>query len=151
MWAFQFRRIAALGSLGVIAIGIACNGNDVQATPTQIVPVDPTPTEAASSEATPTQATSQPTATSTAPDASEVVRVSIAQFAFSPATLTVDPGTRVEWTNQDDVPHTATLNDVFDTDNITTGDSGSHVFDTPGTFDYICALHPDMTGTVIVR
>lgn len=151
MWAFQFRHIAALGSLGVIALGIACTSNDVQATPTEMVPIDPTPTETAPAQNTPTQTMSQPTATSTAADAPASIRVSIAQFAFSPATLTVDPGTRVEWVNQDDVPHTATLNDVFDTDIITGGGNGSHVFEASGTFEYVCALHPDMTGTVVVR
>jgi len=76
--------------------------------------------------------------------------VTIAGFAFSPQTITIDVGDSVTWTNNDDVDHTATGSD-FDTSTITSGGGTAKVtFDTAGTFAYACAIHPSMTGTVVV-
>jgi plastocyanin len=78
--------------------------------------------------------------------------VTIAGFAFSPATVTVSVGDTVTWTNNDGVAHTATANNgAFDTDNIAGGDSDSVTFDSAGTFAYHCEIHPAMTGTVVVE
>ena len=85
------------------------------------------------------------------PAAGATAEVTIADFAFDPAELRVAAGTTVTWTNRDSVPHTATADDgSFDTGAIDGGASASHTFDAPGTFAYICAFHPNMTGTVIV-
>ena len=76
--------------------------------------------------------------------------VTIAGFAFSPQTITIDVGDSVTWTNNDDVDHTAT-GSGFDTSTITSGGGTATVtFDTAGTFAYACAIHPSMTGTVVV-
>jgi hypothetical protein len=65
--------------------------------------------------------------------------------------VTVHVGDTITWTNQDVAPHTATASDgSFDTGNISQGKSGSHTFDTAGTFAYICSIHPSMKGTVTV-
>jgi plastocyanin len=81
-------------------------------------------------------------------------RVMIDNFAFSPRTLTVATGTKVTWVNHDDVPHTATSTArlrVFDSRTLDTDDQFAHVFTTPGTYPYFCAVHPHMTGTIIVK
>jgi plastocyanin len=86
--------------------------------------------------------------------AAEGTRVVIDNFAFSPRTLTVAPGARVTWVNRDDVPHTATSSArprAFDSGALDTDDAFSFVFTAPGTYDYFCALHPHMTGKVIVK
>ena len=78
---------------------------------------------------------------------------SIDNFTFSPATLTVPAGTKVTWTNHDDIPHTVTsaaTPPLFNSHALDTGDSFSFVFDTPGRYGYFCALHPHMQGTVVV-
>ena len=76
--------------------------------------------------------------------------VTIAGFAFSPQTITIDVGDSVTWTNNDDVDHTAT-GSGFDTSTITSGGGTATVtFDTAGTFAYACTIHPSMTGTVVV-
>jgi LPXTG-motif cell wall-anchored protein len=75
--------------------------------------------------------------------------VAIENFAFSPATVNVDVGDTVTWTNGDSAPHTAT-GDGFDTGNLDEGESGSATFSTAGSFSYICSLHPQMKGTVVV-
>jgi plastocyanin len=76
----------------------------------------------------------------------------IANFSFEPATLTVKAGTTVTWVNRDDEPHTATANDKrFNSKTLDTGDRFSQKFDAPGVYNYYCALHPHMTGKIIVK
>jgi len=78
--------------------------------------------------------------------------VTIAGFAFDPATVTIQVGDSVTWTNEDSAPHTATAGDgSFDTGQLATGDSETVTFDTAGTFAYICSIHPQMTGSVVVE
>jgi plastocyanin len=79
--------------------------------------------------------------------------VAVADFSFTPASITVNVGDTVTWTNSGpDEPHTATANDgSFDTGDIPVGSSASHTFDQAGTFAYVCSIHPDqMSGTVTV-
>jgi LPXTG-motif cell wall-anchored protein len=78
--------------------------------------------------------------------------VTIKDFDFSPATITVDVGDTVTWTNAGPSAHTATANDgSFDTGLLSKGQSGSETFSTPGTIAYICTPHPFMKGTVVVK
>ena len=78
--------------------------------------------------------------------------VTIAGFAFAPATVTIQVGDSVTWTNEDSAPHTATAGDgSFDTGQLANGDSDTVTFDTAGTFDYVCSIHPQMTGSVVVE
>jgi plastocyanin len=85
-------------------------------------------------------------------DAQTTHAVTIQNFAFSPASLTINVGDTVTWTNMDSATHTATATDgSFDTGNIAQGESGSITFDTAGTFNYICSIHPNMTGTIVVQ
>jgi plastocyanin len=81
-------------------------------------------------------------------------RVVIDNFAFNPTTLTVAAGTRVSWVNRDDVPHTATSTAkprLFDSGALDTDAQFSHVFTTPGTYPYFCAVHPRMAGQIVVK
>lgn len=77
--------------------------------------------------------------------------VTIAGFAFSPKTVTVNVGDTVTWTNNDTVTHTATSAGNFDTGSIGGGASKSVTFQTAGTFAYVCSIHASMSGTVVVR
>lgn len=79
--------------------------------------------------------------------------VTINNYTFMPATLTVHPGDTVTWTNQDSIPHTATALDgkTFDSGAIDPGSSWSFVFTKAGDYTYRCAIHPDMRGTVTVK
>jgi plastocyanin len=77
--------------------------------------------------------------------------VTIENFVYSPATVTVDEGDTVSWTNRDSAPHTATgSGGTFNTGTLDEGQSGSATFPKAGSFAYICALHPNMKGTVVV-
>ena len=78
--------------------------------------------------------------------------VTIAGFAFDPATVTIQVGDTVTWTNEASVAHTATAGDgSFDTGNIGPGTTATVTFDTAGTFAYHCSIHRTMTATVVVE
>ena len=80
--------------------------------------------------------------------------VEVANFAFTPSSLTVKAGTTVTWHfDQPSAPH-----NVVDLANPPVFNSGtpkgtgtySFTFTTPGTYNYVCQVHPNMHGTVIV-
>jgi plastocyanin len=79
-------------------------------------------------------------------------KVTITNFAFMPAKITVKAGTTVTWTNLDEEPHTV----VDGADGIKSpvlgnqGSTYSHVFAAPGTYGYNCSIHPFMHGVVVV-
>ena len=79
-------------------------------------------------------------------------RISIANFAFAPATLSVGAGETVTWTNDDGAPHGLAYKDGAQGVNpLLPGASFSRTFDKPGIYDYICSVHPYMSGRVVVR
>jgi amicyanin len=79
--------------------------------------------------------------------------VNIKDFKFNPDTLTVSKGTKVTWTNNDNVQHTVTFNSgpYQSSGNLNQGDTFSVTFDQTGTFDYYCTIHPYMTAKIIVQ
>jgi len=78
--------------------------------------------------------------------------VHIANFTFSPPTITVRPGTTVTWTNDDDIPHTVVAtNGAFRSKVLDSGEHFSFTFANAGEFHYFCSIHPHMTGVVIVK
>lgn len=74
--------------------------------------------------------------------------VSITDFAFSPATINVEKGTKVVWTNNDTVPHTVTSSS-FTSGTLNPGETYSYTFTEDGTFNYSCNFHPQMKGKVV--
>jgi plastocyanin len=80
----------------------------------------------------------------------------MANTTFQPQQITVRVGTTITWTNQDSVAHTVTAGSrdtptgLFDPGEIAAGGPFSFTFTEPGTYEYHCALHPGMDGTVIV-
>ena len=79
-------------------------------------------------------------------------KVSIANFEFTPAEITIAPGESVTWTNDDGAPHGLAYHDgAKGTDLMLPGATFSRRFDQPGTYDYNCAVHPYMIGRVVVR
>jgi plastocyanin len=64
----------------------------------------------------------------------------------------VKVGSTVRWVNQDSVPHRIVFADKsISSVLLAASQSASQKFDQPGVFDYICSIHPDMQGTVIVE
>jgi plastocyanin len=99
-------------------------------------------------------ATTPATSGSESAPSGEAVRsekVEIVEFAYDPDPTTIQAGGKVTWINRDSAPHTATADDgSFDTGTIEQGKLKSESFKRPGTYTYICTIHPDMQGTVEV-
>ena len=88
----------------------------------------------------------------TEPAAAKSAEIVIQNFHFLPPTLTVAAGTAVTWSNHDEEPHNVVSPErAFRSKAIDGGESFTFVFDKPGTYKYICAVHPHMQGTVIVQ
>ena len=85
--------------------------------------------------------------------AGQEVPVDIRDFAFSPNPVEIAAGDTVTWTNQDQVPHTATAEDrdVLQSGTISPGSSFSQTFEQTGEFPFFCEFHPNMTGTIVVQ
>src|SRR5882757_7517989 len=77
--------------------------------------------------------------------------IAIQNFAFSPATVPIKAGTTITWTNRDQDAHTVTATKrSFHSATLNTGDTFRHTFTTPGTYEYLCTIHPFMTATIVV-
>ena len=77
------------------------------------------------------------------------VEVAIADFAFSPATLTVEPGTTVVWVNKDGQRHSVKFADQV-SPNFGKGGTFKRSFDSAGEFTYKCGRHDNMIGKIVV-
>jgi plastocyanin len=77
--------------------------------------------------------------------------VTISGFAFKPASISVKAGTTVVWVNDDSAPHiVADKAGKFRSKTLNKGEKFSQTFAQAGTVNYSCAIHPSMTGTVVV-
>lgn len=130
-------------------------------------PTDVPPTETATPEPTdvpPTEtATPEPTQTPTEPPtetpmaASNEARVTMQNRTFVPGQVSIAPGTTVIWTNEDGFPHTVISGTrdnptgLFASGNVAGGASFSFTFSEPGVYEYFCAIHPGMRGTITVQ
>jgi plastocyanin len=83
--------------------------------------------------------------------AGQEAMVVIDNFVFTPATLTINAGTKVVFRNHDDSPHNV-VDDKgdFRSNALDTDETFARVFDKPGEFVYFCGLHPRMKGKIIV-
>ncbi|HSW98893.1 MAG TPA: cupredoxin family copper-binding protein [Candidatus Saccharimonadales bacterium] len=91
-------------------------------------------------------------ASSSTPTAADAV--SIQNFAFGPANITVKVGDTVTWTNKDSTAHTVTADtassDAPASGDVAPGSTYSFTFKRAGTYIYHCAIHPSMQGSVTV-
>lgn len=87
-----------------------------------------------------------------AAQAEPTATVTIKNFDYAPMALTVNAGTTVTWKNLDGEPHTVTSVDgAFRSPALDEGDSFSFTFAKPGTYRYVCSIHPQMMATVTVK
>jgi plastocyanin len=78
--------------------------------------------------------------------------ISIRDFSFAPTSTTVAVGTTVRWKNLDGEPHTVrSVDSGFRSDPLDQNDSFAFKFDKPGTYRYVCSIHPQMVGTIVVK
>jgi plastocyanin len=81
-----------------------------------------------------------------------VATVSMDRNTFIPGEITVAPGTTVTWVNNEAMPHTVVSpNQGFRSKTLVKDAKFSFTFTTPGDYDYLCSIHPNMKGKVIVK
>ena len=130
MLSFRLAVIAA-----TLVFAVACGGYSA--------PTAPSPTAQS-----PTPTPSDPSSSVTIPVGAEFLGTK----AFMPAELTVDAGTTVTWVNTDSTTHTSTSDAAgWNSGNVAPGGRFSFPFQNTGTFQYHCAIHPGMVGTIVVR
>jgi plastocyanin len=79
-------------------------------------------------------------------------QIHIQNFRFDPPTLEIPAGATVTWVNQDEEVHTVTSSQgLFSSPGLDGDQQFSYRFEKPGTYEYRCALHPQMKGTIVVR
>ena len=144
--------IIAVGAVGGIGVALAAgsSGGAAMRSHTSVAPRPATPPTTAPAPATTTPAPTRVTAAG--PAVTAPVAVSIVNFKFTPAAVTVTAGTTVTWTNKDAIGHTVNFHasGINSPSILNQGDRFSHTFTTPGTYAYICDIHPFMHGTVVV-
>jgi plastocyanin len=79
-------------------------------------------------------------------------RIVVNDFMFQPTTLTIKAGSTVTWVNMDDEPHTVvSATGLFRSGALDTKDTFAFRFEKPGTYLFVCSIHPRMTGTIVVQ
>jgi LPXTG-motif cell wall-anchored protein len=166
------RQLVLLGSVYALVCALVLPGSilaqeNQAAAPATTTPAEPTPAEPAPAEPPPAaepapsppepQVLADETAEEAAPPAPKAIAaasggVTIADFSFSPASLTINQGDTVTWVNNGPTPHSATANNgSFNTGILRAGQSASHTFSQAGTFSYYCQPHPNMKATIVVQ
>ena len=88
----------------------------------------------------------------TTASAGSVATVSMDHNTFIPSEITVVPGTTVTWVNKEAMPHTVVDTDKGFRSKILAKDASfSFTFATAGDYNYLCSIHPNMKGKVIVK
>ncbi len=83
----------------------------------------------------------------------KIIRVNIANMAFSPQVIAVSAGDTVQWVNTDTVAHTVTSDGslLWDSGTIKPGASYERQFKFAGSYPYHCGIHSTMKGTVVIH
>jgi len=153
------RLLVGAGATVVAALLSACSSSKGGGTSTSPSPAPATtapstgaPSTAASASASAARSSS-PSAAPSASTSAASAAVTIKDFAFNPASLTVAPGAKITVTNQDSASHTLTSSSGggFDTGTLATGKSATITAPVqPGSYPFVCRIHPSMKGTLVV-
>lgn len=140
-----FLALTALGAIG-------CGGSDSSTSAPTTSESDAT--SEGESDATTTSESGDDSGGNAAAPSGDAVRsaeVEIEDFSYRPDPVTIEEGGKVIWKNRDSAPHTATATGgSFDTGTIEEDKIKSETFKEPGTYEYVCSIHPQMHGTVEV-
>jgi len=84
---------------------------------------------------------------------SKTIEISIMDYSFNLAELTINVGDTVIWTNKDSVKHTVTSDsgDELGSELLSKDKSYSHTFNSKGEFGYHCTPHSYMKGKIVVK
>jgi plastocyanin len=144
----MFRLLSIGGVCLTVALIAACGGdsNDNSAAGTGS---SSTPAPAPAATGTTTAPAQTPASSSSGSGKS--ITVHMKDFAFAPARVDAKVGETVKWINDDDAPHNATAaTGDLKTKTFSKGGSDSYTLDEVGTIKYICTVHPNMHGTIVV-
>jgi plastocyanin len=146
---------AVAGELALVVVAAGIVGSAVWAHTTTSASSAPTTSQPASAAAPSSSAAPAGAAPATTPApgaATAAQAISIKDFSFEPPSVSIKVGGSVTWTNADDTAHSIESDShTFDSpDSIDTGKSFTHTFASAGTFTYICGIHPQMKGTIVV-
>ncbi len=95
-------------------------------------------------------ASQTPTQSQASPKTADAT-IKIHNFKYEPANLAIAVGKTVQFINTDEEPHTATATDgAFNSKALDTNQTWNYTATKPGTFPYICSIHPFMKGTLTV-
>ncbi len=107
--------------------------------------------------AEPKPAAAPKTVTVSMPAGTSVPGCETTNECYIPATVSIKVGDTVNWTNDDTAAHTVTSGTPttgpdgnFDSSLVMGKGAFSHKFDTAGSYDYFCMVHPWMKGVVSV-
>ena len=81
------------------------------------------------------------------------IEIKMQNIAFDPFVINITAGSNVTWVNNDATQHTATSTSgpsSFDTGIMNQTGRKTLQFNTPGTYNYTCQIHPTMKGTITV-
>lgn len=86
--------------------------------------------------------------------AAKSVSVEVVDIDYEPREVTVAKGGKITWTHTGNLPHTVTKDSGpgadFGSDTLNGGDTYEQTFDTPGTIEYVCTIHPQQRGAITV-
>jgi plastocyanin len=154
------RYMAALAAPAALVAVAACGGTISQSygsstePPTEpSPPAKPMPGMSIPGMSMPGTSMPKSPGTSEAGDVAATRSVSISNFAYGPASITVKVRSTVTWTNGDQAPHTVTSQNSggpLQSATMNKGQTYKYTFTKTGSYPYLCTLHPFMTGTVVV-
>ncbi len=136
------RRLVLALSFLLLALGAGCGGDD-----------EGSGSGGGSAETT----KQQPDDTGGGAGGGKAVSVGMKGIQFEPMEVTVAKGGTVTWTNNEAVAHDVTKEEgpgpkfSSGTGNMMEGDTYMQSFETAGKIEYVCTVHPNMTGTVTVE
>lgn len=149
--------VLCLFLLGVLLAGCGGSSEEPVADPTApaatAAPEEPATQEPAPEEPAPEEPPGEePAPEESAPEEPEAgSAVTIVDFDFDPAEISVATGDTVTWTNTDSATHTVKIDERDSSGNLSQEDTFEATFDEAGSFSYACEIHSDMTGTVTVE
>ncbi len=142
------RTILALGSAMFLILS-ACSGGATASAPATAAPA---PASEAPASAPASESAAAGGAACAPSTEAGTVSAAMANIAFNPASITASAGDVITWTNNDSAQHTATVKSdpTCTTETLANGATGSIVFNTAGSYEFFCKIHPTMTGTIEV-
>jgi len=149
------RKLATVGLVGGAALLTACGGSSSTNSSSTTAPATSAPAPSTAPSATTAGGASTTASGGPTTAGASSAAVAIQNFSFKPQVETVKVGTTVMWTNTDTAGHSVQwANSAFPTSQImhagTSTASYSQTFNTAGTYNYVCGIHPFMTGKVVV-